>query len=147
MPSSIHSFREMSSIGTSKGILEVAKFALYVTVPIALMYTFANNTKNLQKVMGNVISLSLSRFLSLLFYFTLFWYFSSLYINIWGICEELVCSPWFCPSTFYSFCFIAYFWEVLYRTLGYPMVLVSWKKGTTESVCKTAIYFCDGMEI
>ncbi|KAK9288373.1 hypothetical protein L1049_016827 [Liquidambar formosana] len=43
----------MSSLGTSKGVLEIAKFALYVTVPIALMYTFANNTKNLQKFMGN----------------------------------------------------------------------------------------------
>ncbi|XP_065863191.1 uncharacterized protein [Euphorbia lathyris] len=42
----------MSSIGTSKGILEIAKFGLYVTIPIFLMYTFANNTKNLQKFMG-----------------------------------------------------------------------------------------------
>ena len=50
----------MSSLGTSKGILEIAKFGVYVTVPIVLMYTFANNTKNLQKFMGNVISLSLS---------------------------------------------------------------------------------------
>ncbi|XLU81568.1 hypothetical protein S245_004988, partial [Arachis hypogaea] len=43
----------MSSLGTSKGILEIAKFGVYVTVPIVLMYTFANNTKNLQKFMGN----------------------------------------------------------------------------------------------
>ncbi|XP_068635334.1 uncharacterized protein [Aristolochia californica] len=43
----------MSALGTSKGILEIAKFAFYVTVPIALMYTFANNSKNLQRVMGN----------------------------------------------------------------------------------------------
>ncbi|MED6215719.1 hypothetical protein PIB30_000725 [Stylosanthes scabra] len=43
----------MSSLGTSKGILEIAKFGVYVTVPIILMYTFANNTKNLQKFMGN----------------------------------------------------------------------------------------------
>ncbi|KAI9196571.1 hypothetical protein LWI29_005174 [Acer saccharum] len=43
----------MSSLGTSKGILEIAKFGLYVSVPIFLMYTFANNTKNLQKIMGN----------------------------------------------------------------------------------------------
>lgn len=42
----------MSSLGTSKGILEIAKFGVYVTVPIVLMYTFANNTKNLQKFMG-----------------------------------------------------------------------------------------------
>lgn len=45
----------MSSLGTSKGILEIAKFGVYVTVPIVLMYTFANNTKNLQKFMGKVI--------------------------------------------------------------------------------------------
>ena len=50
----------MSSLGTSKGILEIAKFGVYVTVPIVLMYTFANNPKNIQKFMGNVISLSLS---------------------------------------------------------------------------------------
>ncbi|KAJ6312899.1 hypothetical protein OIU77_014425 [Salix suchowensis] len=51
----------MSSLGTSKGILEIAKFSVYVTVPIVLMYAFANNTKNLQKFMGNVcISLSIS---------------------------------------------------------------------------------------
>ncbi|XP_057467318.1 uncharacterized protein LOC130756754 [Actinidia eriantha] len=43
----------MSSLGTSKGVLEIAKFAVYVTVPIGLMYFFANNTKNLQKIMGN----------------------------------------------------------------------------------------------
>lgn len=43
----------MSSLGTSKGILEIAKFGVYVTVPIVLMYAFANNTKNLQKFMGN----------------------------------------------------------------------------------------------
>ncbi|XP_077239665.1 uncharacterized protein LOC143880509 [Tasmannia lanceolata] len=43
----------MSSLGTTKGILEVAKFALYVSIPIALMYTFANNSDNLKRVMGN----------------------------------------------------------------------------------------------
>uniref|UniRef100_A0A2P2Q9X3 Uncharacterized protein LOC105632072 n=1 Tax=Rhizophora mucronata TaxID=61149 RepID=A0A2P2Q9X3_RHIMU len=43
----------MSSLGTGKGILEIAKFGVYVAVPIILMYTFANNTKNLQKFMGN----------------------------------------------------------------------------------------------
>ncbi|XP_043708168.1 uncharacterized protein LOC122657512 [Telopea speciosissima] len=43
----------MSSLGTSKGILEIAKFAIYVSVPIALMFTFANNTENLKKIMGN----------------------------------------------------------------------------------------------
>jgi len=46
--------RKMSSLGTSKGILEIAKFGVYVTVPIVLMYSFANNTNNLQKFMGNV---------------------------------------------------------------------------------------------
>ncbi|XP_027906691.1 uncharacterized protein LOC114166201 isoform X2 [Vigna unguiculata] len=43
----------MSSLGTSKGILEIAKFGVYVTVPIILMYTFANNSSNLRKFMGN----------------------------------------------------------------------------------------------
>ncbi|KAI4317926.1 hypothetical protein L6164_025752 [Bauhinia variegata] len=43
----------MSSLGTSKGILEIAKFGIYVTVPMVLMYTFANNSKNLQRFMGN----------------------------------------------------------------------------------------------
>ncbi|PIA45124.1 hypothetical protein AQUCO_01700577v1 [Aquilegia coerulea] len=42
----------MSSLGTSKGVLEIAKFGLYVSVPIVLMYYFANNTKNMQKFMG-----------------------------------------------------------------------------------------------
>ncbi|XP_076936382.1 uncharacterized protein LOC143614288 [Bidens hawaiensis] len=42
----------MTSLGTSKGVLEIAKFAVYVTVPIGLMYFFANDTKNLHKVMG-----------------------------------------------------------------------------------------------
>lgn len=51
----------MSALGTSKGILEIAKFGIYVGVPIFLMYTFANNTKNIQKFMGNV-SLTVSRF-------------------------------------------------------------------------------------
>ncbi|GAB2220103.1 hypothetical protein Droror1_Dr00007746 [Drosera rotundifolia] len=43
----------MSSLGTAKGLLEVGKFAVYVSVPIALMYVFANNNKNLQRIMGN----------------------------------------------------------------------------------------------
>ncbi|XP_042514018.1 uncharacterized protein LOC122088758 [Macadamia integrifolia] len=45
--------RKMSSFTTAQGVLEVAKFALYVTVPAALMYTFAHNSDNLKKVMGN----------------------------------------------------------------------------------------------
>ncbi|CAA7028154.1 unnamed protein product [Microthlaspi erraticum] len=43
----------MSSVGTSKGILEIAKFGFYVAVPIGLMYTFANNSTNIKKFMGN----------------------------------------------------------------------------------------------
>ncbi|XP_019057536.1 PREDICTED: uncharacterized protein LOC104808586 [Tarenaya hassleriana] len=43
----------MSSLGTSKGILEIAKFGVYVAVPIFLMYTFANNSSNIKKFMGN----------------------------------------------------------------------------------------------
>ncbi|XP_050215630.1 uncharacterized protein LOC126666799 [Mercurialis annua] len=43
----------MSSVGTSKGVLEIVKFGVYVAVPIVLMYAFANNSKNLQKFMGN----------------------------------------------------------------------------------------------
>ncbi|KAJ0091908.1 hypothetical protein Patl1_25259 [Pistacia atlantica] len=50
----------MSSLGTSKGILEIAKFGLYVSVPIFLMYTFANNTKNIQKGYGQSVLRSLS---------------------------------------------------------------------------------------
>ncbi|KMT06997.1 hypothetical protein BVRB_6g153290 [Beta vulgaris subsp. vulgaris] len=42
----------MSSLGAGKGLLEVGKFAVYVSVPIVLMFSFANNTKNLQKFMG-----------------------------------------------------------------------------------------------
>lgn len=52
----------MSSIGTSKGVLEIAKFAVYVSVPISLMYLFANNNKNLQKIMGHVSIFLLSFF-------------------------------------------------------------------------------------
>ncbi|KAL5542089.1 hypothetical protein UlMin_009799 [Ulmus minor] len=43
----------MSNLGTSKGILEIAKFGLYVAIPIVLMYNFANNSKNIQRFMGN----------------------------------------------------------------------------------------------
>lgn len=52
--------KKMSSLGTSKGILEIAKFGIYVGVPIFLMSTFANNSKNMQRFMGNVTTLSLS---------------------------------------------------------------------------------------
>ncbi|CAL5196160.1 unnamed protein product [Lathyrus oleraceus] len=36
----------MSSLGTSKVILEIAKFGVYVTVPIVLMNIYASNTDN-----------------------------------------------------------------------------------------------------
>ncbi|CAA7396576.1 unnamed protein product [Spirodela intermedia] len=42
----------MSAVGTSKGILEIAKFAIYVAVPIGLTYAVATNSKTLQKLMG-----------------------------------------------------------------------------------------------
>ncbi|KAK8944060.1 hypothetical protein KSP40_PGU018205 [Platanthera guangdongensis] len=42
----------MSSLGTSKGILEVAKFAIYVTVPVALTYAFVTDSGTLHKLMG-----------------------------------------------------------------------------------------------
>ena len=44
----------MSSLGTSKGILEVFKFGIYVGVPIFLMYAVTNKTDNLQKLTGQV---------------------------------------------------------------------------------------------
>ncbi|KAK9083601.1 hypothetical protein Scep_030072 [Stephania cephalantha] len=42
----------MSSLGTSKGILEIVKFSLYVCMPIGLMYTFTRNPDKLLKTMG-----------------------------------------------------------------------------------------------
>ncbi|XP_010462136.2 PREDICTED: uncharacterized protein LOC104742785 [Camelina sativa] len=42
----------MSSVGTSKGILEIAKLGVYVAIPIVLMYTFANNSSNINRIMG-----------------------------------------------------------------------------------------------
>ena len=44
----------MSAVGTSKGILEIAKFAVYVAVPIGLTYGVATNSETLQKLMGFV---------------------------------------------------------------------------------------------
>ena len=44
----------MSSIGTSKGILEIGKFAFYVSIPIDLMYTLANNSENMKKLVQKV---------------------------------------------------------------------------------------------
>jgi len=68
----------MSSLGTSKGILEIAKFGVYVTVPIILMYTFANNSSNLRKFMGNVFSL-------IIFSYLIYNHFGFMYFNL--------CSP------------------------------------------------------
>ncbi|MQL79734.1 hypothetical protein Taro_012187 [Colocasia esculenta] len=42
----------MSAVGTSKGILEIAKFAVYVSVPVGLTYAVATDSKTLQKLMG-----------------------------------------------------------------------------------------------
>ncbi|KAJ0982433.1 hypothetical protein J5N97_010688 [Dioscorea zingiberensis] len=42
----------MSSLGTSKGILEIAKFAIYVAVPVALTYAVATDSKTIHKLMG-----------------------------------------------------------------------------------------------
>ncbi|XP_072951835.1 uncharacterized protein [Typha angustifolia] len=42
----------MSSFGTSRVLLEVGKFAVYVTVPIVLTYAVATESKTLQKLMG-----------------------------------------------------------------------------------------------
>ena len=50
----------MSSLGTSKGALEIAKFAVYVSVPIALTYAVATDSKTLHKLMGFVSLLPLS---------------------------------------------------------------------------------------
>jgi protein PET100 len=43
----------MSSVGTSKGVLEIVKFGVYVAVPIVLMYTFANNSTNIKKFISH----------------------------------------------------------------------------------------------
>jgi hypothetical protein len=46
----------MSSLGTSKGILENAKFGVYGSVPVALTYLVATGSKDLKKLMGLVRS-------------------------------------------------------------------------------------------
>jgi len=53
----------MSSLGTSKGILEIAKFGVYVSVPVALTYLVATDSKTLKKLMGLVRSFYTSQFL------------------------------------------------------------------------------------
>jgi hypothetical protein len=52
---------KMSSVGRKKGLLEVFKFATYVAIPVVMMYAFANNSENLEKIIRNV-SLSFSVF-------------------------------------------------------------------------------------
>lgn len=47
----------MSSLGTSKGVLEIAKFGVYVSVPVALTYLVATDSKTLKKLMGLVCPL------------------------------------------------------------------------------------------
>lgn len=54
----------MSSLGTSKGILEIAKFGVYVSVPVALTYLVATDSKTLKKLMGLVSSSYTSNCLS-----------------------------------------------------------------------------------
>jgi hypothetical protein len=54
--------REMSSLGTGKGLLEIGKFAVYVAVPVALTYAVATENKAFQKIMGLVRSFSISPF-------------------------------------------------------------------------------------
>ncbi|KAI4345723.1 hypothetical protein L6164_012821 [Bauhinia variegata] len=44
----------MSSLGIPKRILEIAKFGIYVTIPLVMMNIFANNSENIQRFMGNV---------------------------------------------------------------------------------------------
>ncbi|KAG0485540.1 hypothetical protein HPP92_009619 [Vanilla planifolia] len=42
----------MSALGTPKGLLEIAKFALYVTIPATLTYAVATDSGTLHKLMG-----------------------------------------------------------------------------------------------
>jgi hypothetical protein len=44
----------MSAIGKKKGLLEVFKFGTYIAIPIVMMYAFANNSENLEKIIRNV---------------------------------------------------------------------------------------------
>ncbi|RRT71171.1 hypothetical protein B296_00009135 [Ensete ventricosum] len=53
----------MSSLGMSpRGLLEIGKFALYVTVPIVATYCFATDSKTLHKLMAFVRSYPVSCF-------------------------------------------------------------------------------------
>lgn len=77
----------MSSLGAGKGLLEVGKFAVYITVPIVLMYAFANHTKNLQKFGGVCSPFLTLLFQSFFFRFSSVFYFltSSIFRNIYRI--------------------------------------------------------------
>ena len=44
-------------MGTSKRVVEVAKFGVYISVPIALTYLIATDSKTLKKIMGLVCPL------------------------------------------------------------------------------------------
>lgn len=44
----------MSALGKKKGLLEVFKFGTYIAIPIVMMYAFANNSDNLEKIIRNV---------------------------------------------------------------------------------------------
>ena len=46
--------------GRRRGVLEVAKFGVYVSVPVALTYLVATDSKTLKKLMGLVRAFSLS---------------------------------------------------------------------------------------
>lgn len=44
----------MSAVGKKKGLLEVFKFGTYIAIPIVMMYAFANNSDNLERIIRNV---------------------------------------------------------------------------------------------
>ena len=52
----------MSAIGKKKGLLEVFKFGTYIAIPVVMMYAFANNSDNLEKIIRNVSTPPLSHF-------------------------------------------------------------------------------------
>lgn len=43
----------MSAVGKKKGLLEVFKFGTYIAIPIVMMYAFANNSDNLERIIRN----------------------------------------------------------------------------------------------
>lgn len=59
----------MSAIGKKKGLLEVFKFGTYIAIPVVMMYAFANNSENLEKIIRNVsTSVSFQRRAMAVFY-------------------------------------------------------------------------------